>query len=717
MLELDPGRREFVEAVLEPLPEDTRDLLETSAGLAASMPVPPKGDTPEKAAARMRETTRSFVRRRWMGQVLWIGIAVLTAWFALLSPAAVRGLWSISDANLVAAGFSSMCCSEGPPRLPRPGGFDFGEEWGTLEKKQASRLPAERRLAAVGDLSRDERTARWKAVWDAYPDDPAHFFAYVLAHRSLSPERLSDFAGTGERLDPDNGWFPFLKAAALARASVKENPARSPARRGGAPRSSPPPLPPPGKIVVDPVAFREAEEQLERALIMPRWDDYRRRVREARHGGRTPPRDFTEHSLDQILYLTHPAGGYVDWEYVRGMIDWFRVAIEDAGRAGDRERLEALADLFRKTAGRLVAMPWGPPSIRPLFLHSFVLSVTRNLAGAYDTFGEAEGARRLNLAVDRIDRRKNPWKQPAPDALSERRGSYLASNAADFRSPDSRPVTEKELRGGRLAEYAMYERLMMHLLALALCVTAVFLLCTPLAFRGELGPLPARIAGLLTWRDHPVILAAAVGLPLLVYGLSTRLPVLGVREFSLSGMGFMAWLVQIAALWLSVVLGAMQVGRWRLARRGAVLAFGWRGFDPGWMCWLLALGAMPAAATAMPETLGRWLGDHDYGIIFLWALLGMPALWLAMMLLIHFNGFPARRLHRTTLMHVMIPALACAAIDAAAAIPLVHVEERKWTAGIRFEGHSMIDAELANWIGREVTETLRELDEARSRPE
>ncbi len=715
MLEPDPRRREFVEAVLESLPEDParRDLLETSVGLAASMPSPPQGDAPEKAAARMRETTRSFPRRRWMGQATWIAAAMLAAWFALLSPAAVQGLWSISDANLVTVGFTSSCCSDGPPRLPRPGGFDLGDGWRLLEKKPASRLPAERRLAALGDLSHDDPAARWKAVWDAYPDDPAHFYTYVLAHRSLPPGRLRDFAGTGERLDPDNGWFFFLNAAALARTSIKDNPARAPALRGGAPRTAPPP---PGKVIVDPAAFREAEEQLVRALAMPRWDDYRERMREARLEGRTPPRDFTEHSLDQILYFTHPADGYPDWEYVRGVMDWFSVAIEDASRSGDRERLDALTDLFRGTAGKLTVMPWGLPAVRQMFVKTFVVGVARSLAGAYDTLGEAAEALHLNHAADRLNSRKNPRKRPAPDALSELRGSYLVSNAASIRSPDSRPVTEEELRGGRLAEYAMYERLMMHLLALALCATTVFLLCTPLAFRGELGPLPARLADLLTWRDRAVILATAAGVPLLVYGLSTRLPVPGWREFYFSGMGFIAWLVQIAALWLSVVLGSMQVGRWRLARRGAVLAFGWRGFDPGWLCWLLALGMIPVAATTIPEALGRWLGGDYYGILALWVLLGMPAIWLAMMMIVHFNGFHARRLHRTALVHVMIPPVACVALAAAGAIPLIHAEERKWVAEIRFGDPSILDAELAGWIGREVTEALYELDEARTGP-
>ncbi len=285
------------------------------------------------------------------------------------------------------------------------------------------------------------------------------------------------------------------------------------------------------------------------------------------------------------------------------------------------------------------------------------------------------------------------------------------------RSPASAPVTEPQLRGGRLAEYSLYERLMLHIVAVLLFTILAFLGCMSWRERRKLGLLPARLTGLLGPVDLLWVAACGVALPVGLYMISTRHPWFEPRDFSLSESRFYLWLAQAAALVLSVVLVTLQTARWRLGRRGAVLALGRIGFDPGRFCTPLALAAIPFASL-LPRLVNHSFFPDGTDLACIGMMLAFPLLWALALATGCFHGPPARALHRAVLMHAAQPFVACTMLLAVLAMPWIYQEEKYWTSQLDFDAlgpgqsilTSRLESEYADWIR---DETLRRLDEAK----
>jgi MFS family permease len=342
------------------------------------------------------------------------------------------------------------------------------------------------------------------------------------------------------------------------------------------------------------------------------------------------------------------------------------------------------------------------------------------LSKAWLDLGEPAEAARYRTLADHLDTKLHPDPQAPPDALTEHRGSNLVNAATGFRSrgsPASPPVTEPELRGGRLAEYAMYERLMMHAVAVLLTLALAFLLLVPWRSRNEPGLLPSRLANLLDRRDHAWIALLGLLLPAGLYVFSTRVPWMDPREFSLSGDRFFLWLTQALALVVAIVLGTLQAARWRLGRRGAVLALGWVGVDPGRLLFPVTLALIPIASV-LSKLAESWNASAPWAAILVAALLAFPMIWLVMIASGCFRHAPERTLHRDTLMTAARPFVAAAMVAAAFAIPAIHRQEKDWTAQADFdvlkEGHSVFvprfEVEYGRWIAQETLRRLNEME-------
>jgi hypothetical protein len=348
----------------------------------------------------------------------------------------------------------------------------------------------------------------------------------------------------------------------------------------------------------------------------------------------------------------------------------------------------------------------------------FALDVAQGLSKAWSDLGDAREAKRYETLADQLNPKHHPDPLAPPDALTADRGSNLASSATGFRSkgsPASVPVTEPELRGGRLAEYAMYERLMMHGVAVLLTLVLAFSLLVPWRSRNELGLLPSRLAGLLDRSDHAWIALFGLLLPAGLYVFSTRIPWMESRELTLSADGFYLWLAQAAALVVAIVLGTLQSTRWRLGRRGAVLALGWVGVDPGRLLFPVTLALIPIASV-LSKLAESWNQSDPLAAVLVASLLAFPLIWLAMIAIGSFRHAPDRTLHRATLMVAARPYVAAAMVATAFAISSIHREEKHWTTQADFDalksGHTVFvprfEVEYGQWIAQE---TLRRLDE------
>ena len=704
-----------------------RETLEEAAALASTLPGQVSCDETVAATDRMIRASRGFLLKHRVLSLMPIAAWLAVAWLTLASPGARQSLADVWEVNQVANSVSSMCCThEGVPRFPNLLFFRGRLTDNSFKNFVARKIPSNDLPIILGEPSETDPVLKWQRVWEKHPEDPAHYFAYAMSHRKELGKWPTDFIATGDKLDPDNGWFRLLDGSQKMKSSIGEPPIprvtkadRLAAREKGLPPPSTPKPSKPKRVVIDPGAFQQGWQLLEEALAKPRWDDYKRRLDAVRLVATPPPDDFAAWSRGQFLSIFQPEDTAPNWIEVRGYHEGFRLAAEEASKEGDTTRLEALDALLRKLVRKLGTADHND-LIDCLIIRVTAISGARVLEKAWTEVGNPSKASQWKTFADSIDPKLKP-DPPAPaDALNDNVGSNFVVGVMTIsttrRSPDSAPVTEADLRPGRLAEYAVYERLMMHGMALLLLSALGFLLIVPFFQRKALGILPQRLAGLLESRDLLIILSAGVLLPSVVYLISTRLPLLGARDLSISQMGFFLWIAQSTAFAVSIVLGTLQATRSRLGRRGKVLALGWVGPDFGRFCFLEALMVMPLAGILL-RVMRPWPEALPTATVILWCLLAFPIVWMLIQAIGCFNGPAARKLHRSVLIHAAAPFIAIALILPALAIPWVHAEEKAWTREIRFESladntlfTSRLEREYGEWLVREALEKLDELE-------
>jgi hypothetical protein len=617
---------------------------------------------------------------------------------------------------------STTCCSyEAVPSLPRFGlKPDEFEEIAQVERVLGG-LPREARLLLLGDYLQQDEVVRWKAVWDRYPDNPAHYFAYALKYKRIHEKWPDDFVTIGESLDPGNGWFRLLAGAEKAKSAVGIRPPRRitqaerlAARAEG--KKIETPLPGHRVEILDQATLDEAYAMLDQALQMPRWDDYRRTLNRIRFEATPAPSDFASHSLGHILVFSQPEDGSGDWLDLRKYGTAFGLTAEEVARQHDAPQLAALRQRVQGTMdrlgnngssfllGALIARVIGEDACWALAEASACVS------------GPAEAGHLVTIASS-LDFKLNPSVSLRPDALSEFRGSGFQAQAAGFsRRPGAAPVTEPELRGGRLAEYAMYERFIAHLGAAFLTLALAFVLVRSAWERKQLGLLPERLTGLLSFTDRIRIVLVGAILPVAVYFISIRLPALDPREFALGEKRFILWLVQIAALGISVILVSLDTASRCLGKRAAMLAIRWHRHDPGWIFACVSLTSIPILSI-----LWRFAPSGDLQELAFWTsvgfMVGIPLLWLLNLVGLIFAGASVRRLHRAILLRSLVIPLAIALPLIAASISIVRAEERYWITRLDFDAlhpdynifSPKPEIEYAAWMAAEVRRAAAEM--------
>ena len=722
-MELDRERQAFVDAVMKPLGDDgaRRDLLEKAVALAETLPAAVEVDRIRSATDRMESTARRFPLRHRIGLAAVTAVALVVPWLTVAGPAERESLAAIWTGNLTTAVTSTVCCSR--PEVPTlPGIPDDEGEHRFIHHIEDKVSPSDLELLA-GDFLQDSPSARWKPLWDSHPRDPWHYFAYAIAFQREHKRWPDRFVETGEELDPGNGWFRLMRGASKLEIAIGTAPPprisraeKLAARAKGLPPPKAPYVEKPPRVVVDAKAFHEGWDDLATALAMPRLDDYTGRLNAIRRDAFPAAVDYPDLCSYQVLSYGQPEDFWSGWGDLKRYAEAFGFAADQAAKDGDKERL---LDLGRLHSRIVRAMCRNSSGVLPgMISRHLAQNVALELSKAWSELGDAAEAKRYRTLADQLSTKLHPDPQAPPDALSENRGSNLINSSAGYlsrRNPASVPVTESELRGGRLAEYAMYERLMIHGVAGLLTLALLFLLFVPWRSRKELGLLPSRLAGLLDRRDHVWIALLGVLLPAGLYVFSTRVPWMDSREFSLSANRFFLWLEQAVALVVAIVLGTLQATRWRLGRRGAVLALGWVGVDPGRLLFPVTLALIPIASV-LSKLAESWNPSEPWLPILVAALLAFPLIWLVMIASGCFRHAPDRTLHRATLMVAARPYVAAAMVATAFAISSIHREEKHWTAQADFDdlksGYTVFvprfEVEYGQWIAQE---TLRRLDE------
>ncbi|WP_367871131.1 hypothetical protein [Luteolibacter sp. Populi] len=421
---------------------------------------------------------------------------------------------------------------------------------------------------------------------------------------------------------------------------------------------------------------------------MPRWDDYGAALDRIRFEASPLPVDFADHTMSQMLALVQAEDWTRGWSHINAYGEALGLAAEKAAKDEDRVNLEKIGRTLHQLVERLSRMD--EHYLTQAIARRVLVSGCKGLAKAWQNLGEPERAKPYEEIVRDLgpSRSRAPVPSPAPDALDlGQTSAFLAKTILGSRKPHSTPVSEAEVRAGRMAEYAMYERFMIHVGAVFLFLVAIFLGITWWRDRRKLGLLPERLAGMLQFRDHLLILALGFGLPVAVYAASTRGDYLGARDFALGEERFILWILQIVSLGVAVLLLSLSFARCCLSRRATMLAMEGRLMDTQvWMA-ILALGMIPVGAV-LPRVLssGKWMEMMCWSSAGFMA--GLPLLWVLYLAVYQFAGNPATRLHRALLVRGVIWPLCLAMLLAVAAIPLLYAEEKSWVARLDYDALS-----------------------------
>ena len=695
-VDLDSDKRGFADAVLTPLKgaEASREVLEDTLRLASSMPTWLAPDALPVATDRMRSTARTSRVRAFVPRLATLLVLILSIGF-LFSPATVCSLWRV---RMATGSFEKFIPNEVKKLLIGEPDDEDTRAW------ILSRIAPDQRLVAMGDPHKIDDSRRWEAVWKAHPEDPAHFYTYVLAYRGSWYKWPENWSATGEKLDPDNGWFALIDACSRIGDIIE--PATKASKRGWGSKAVVTPAKP--ARVKDEAALKVILAEIDHALALPAWNDFRPRLSALRMSAWPAPVDCSEQILSLHFRREWPESGTLDL----AQLSHLRLLFEGAGlhfaNTGNRQELDALAarylEIFRTMAKQdeIDLMQW-------LFALN-AMDAAGGIEAAYNAIGdsiEAAKFRDFRNAGSRIRAAKRSL--PASPVTMEQ-GSSLAQYWGIGPSANMISLTAQELHGGRLAEYAMAERVLVHVLAALLSCLLGLLLFTAHHPRPELRRLADRLLQLLTYRDWLWIITLGVVMPITLYLLLQRLPWPGFRSRTIDEDRVSVMALQLAGLCLSLLLCTVEATRWRLAKRAWILGFGWRLLDAGPASALFALSSIPfmSAVPKLAEVPGM---DNDWLEAAVATALGLPLLWAIAILVSCYLKRSSRRLHRLILLRACTPVIALALALSIISIFAIHAEEKKWTARIEFESvrnenhyatGSRAGFEHAKWIHQEL---------------
>ncbi|MCW1914876.1 hypothetical protein OJ996_14910 [Luteolibacter sp. GHJ8] len=697
-VDLDSDKQDLVDVVLIPLKEDqaSRKVLEDTLRLASGMPTSVAPDAFPVVTDRMRSTALTSKFRALVPRLATLLVLTLSLGF-LFSPATRQSLWRI---RMATDSFDKFIPNEVEELLIGEPDDEDARSW------IMSRIAHDQRLVAMGDLQGIDDARRWKAVWEAHEEDPAHFYAYVLAYRGSWYKWPENWVATGEKLDPDNGWFALIDAC--SRIGDVIEPATRKTKKGWGSRAVITPAKP--ARVKDEAELKVILAEIDHALALPAWTDFRSRLSALRMSAWSAPVDYPEQLLFSQFKRQHPEGRPFDSGCLDQLPLLFQGAALHFANTGNRRELDELARRYERIFQTFCKRDQSDLNQGVILWQAATLGA-KAIEDAYGIMGDPAVAARFKSFAEAPRRAELKDASRIPrGSFTDQRASNLAEGWTIGRYPGVSALMESELRGGRLAEYAMGERVLMHVLSALLCCMLGLILFTAHYPRPGLRRLADRLLQLLAWRDWLWIVGLGMALPIALYLLLQRLPWPGFRNHTMERSQTFLMALQLTGLALSLLLCTVEVARWRLAKRAWGVGFGWRLIDAGPAFALFALGSMPVMS-AVPTLAHIPRMDGDWIEAVIATVLGLPALWASMILVGCYLKKSPRRLHRLILLRACTPVMALALGLSVLSIFVIHAEEKKWTARIEFESVTNKDHyatgsragfEHARWIHSEL---------------
>lgn len=525
-------------------------------------------------------------------------------------------------------------------------------------------LNSGQRLLLFGDPSQADPGNQFKPLWDSDPGNPAYFARFALSYIAVHDRLPPDFLETAHRLDPDNAWFTMVAMGVTAKDAVKGDrltPAEQ--KRGVARRYA----------ISDQVRLDEAIRLLEKAAGQPRFDSYQAELLADQIAILPPRTDFAS----QMPVLVHVAGEPSDSSPLTSALLAVDAAAWQAADRGDAAAFLRIADQWQPLLRNLAAAE-SPTFLNGLIVRAAIAATADRHART--TLPELEELKqRWKPVSDRMRAEKEERERRESNDELKLKGGMLAALSLPVMTKQLQspiPITDADLKPGRLAEHELFSRISAAVRWLAL----LLMLLAAALYRKRasmlVSRLSARMEDLLKPADWAWILGFGVALPFVSYLAIYRLTPLGARDWSIAASAFIVPSGQVAAMGFLMILLPVLVARWRLGKRGAML--GWQK-GRAWMGWSAAIcGALSLPGFGLSFASGKGSQPVMMAAAALLGILVVGALLIGIRAV--FSKRPALLLRRVTLSRVLVPAYALGMLLLAASMPFYHAAEKRWLA-------------------------------------
>lgn len=529
-------------------------------------------------------------RRKSMG-CWWLGfgvvlISVMAAWFS-------RGTLRVAldQAGMLASPFAER---EG------------------AQRRTAARMEEGDRFLVFGNDPIAGSVEGRKAVWNAQPEDPVRYAAYVAACLKEFEQMPEDYRETARRMDPTNSWFLYLDASIQGRDSVKRIRGEWIGKRGSGKRE------PDTWTIVDEEKFRTATGLLRQATGLPDFRNHRLEIQ--RSLLQVLPLDSFASQIDSSACLA--SFSLSDIIRLRGIADLISAMAYEAAEKGDRMEMGRVmqdAEVFL----RGIVMSECSTALEGLVNQLLITQISESLGIQAARLGmEAEG-KRWNAVFARISARqeevKNRRFQVDGKTQSTRVCGMFCGDAAaslSIRVDEPPPLSDRDLRPGRWIDHGM----------VAIGCSVIGWVSSGLALLGfffyqfrtslMIRRLSRRMISLFTVGDWAWILAGGLIGPMIWVGAVAILTPLGGQSFGWLGNFMLLPTCHFLAILLAWWMAPRVLARMRLARRAGSLGFkgpaiwDWAGIA----CLVAFVPAMGAGVVfGVPDSaLLNWLEEEVY---------------------------------------------------------------------------------------------------------
>ncbi|MDB4451940.1 hypothetical protein N9129_01865 [Akkermansiaceae bacterium] len=318
-------------------------------------------------------------------------------------------------------------------------------------------LSAQEHLVLYGGSSKSNPEGRWKALHLSEPQNPS----YYRKHLTEVDDIPEDFDEVRQRIDPDNGWFLIWEAGKLSKECVSKDSTRTRSKKEKEEKKAP------HFIIEDPEVLKKIIQKLERAVSLPRFDNYTNSLTNEQMSLLPEAKDIVANYRNLTILATMDSS-VLEWKY---NTDAIRAALQEIQTRDEFNRLEKLAlNLEKKHFSQVTSLIDGLISQALMAAHAGALYEASERLGLKEKASFYKDRKELFAARNeaRKQRRKSNEHEEFNQLLLNH-GSMLmniATPAVIMVTENPPTLTKEQLRPGQRAERALFTRMITPLMFL-----------------------------------------------------------------------------------------------------------------------------------------------------------------------------------------------------------------------------------------------------------